>query len=264
MEQQTMACKSISENFLDQFENNVEDETVYGGDVIKATDLLTLLSDCLNNTDNVFENENEEGFTEDIIKMCDEMINQTVSWNEIGKDDDRFTSSSNIFQTVDNAAFQLLESGFDQDFYYTHITVEGDSYSSIDEIEEELCKSFSAGKICVLRTVLTSIPGKISSKKIRKLKLRNSLFYILAVATQFSFNNSALSMLPEDSNSSMNKSLVPASKLIGLYIGSTRLEFPEDGSGAAPVRVYFHHDSLLSLHEVNIISFLSLIINTLF
>ena len=77
-------------------------------------------------------------------------------------------------------------------------------------------------------------------------------FCIPAVATQFSFNNSALSMLPEDSNASLNKSLVPASKLIGLYIGSTRLEFPEDGTGAAPVRVYFYHDSLLSFHEVNI------------
>ena len=160
-----MACKDISENFLDQFENNVEDETVYGGDVIKATELLTLISDCLNNTDGeVFENENEEGFTQDIIKMCDEMINQTVSWNEIGKDDDRFTSSSNIFQTVDTAAFQLLESGFDKDFNYTHITVEGDSYPSIDEIEMELCKTFSAGKICVLKTVLANIPGRISSK----------------------------------------------------------------------------------------------------
>ena len=60
-------------------------------------------------------------------------------------------------------------------------------------------------------------------------------------------------MLPEDSNASLNKSLVPASKLIGLYIGSTRLEFPEDGTGAAPVRVYFYHDSLMSLYEVNII-----------
>ena len=58
-------------------------------------------------------------------------------------------------------------------------------------------------------------------------------------------------MLPEDSNSSLNKFLVPASKLIGLYIGSTGLEFPEDGVGEAPVRVYFDHDSLLSLHEVN-------------
>ena len=160
-----MACKDISENFLDKFENNVEDETVYGGDVIKATELLTLISDCLNNTDGeVFENENEEGFTQDIIKMCDEMINQTVSWNEIGKDDDRFTSSSNIFQTVDTAAFQLLEAGFDKDFNYTHITVEGDFYSSTDEIEAELCKTFSAGKICVLKTVLANIPGKISSK----------------------------------------------------------------------------------------------------
>ena len=163
-----MACKDISENFLDQFENNVEDETVYGGDVIKATELLQLISDCLNNTDGeVFENENEEGFTQDIIKMCDEMINQTVSWNEIGKDDDRFTSSSNIFQTVDTAAFQLLESGFDKDFHYTHITVEGDSYLSIDDIQTELCKIFSSGKICVLKTVLASIPGKISSKKIK-------------------------------------------------------------------------------------------------
>ena len=160
-----MACKNISENFLDQFENNVEDETVYGGDVIKATELLTLISDCLNNTyGEVFENENEEGFTEDIIKMCDEMINQTVSWNEIGKDDDRFTSSSNIFQTVDTAAFQLLEAGFDKDFYYTHITVEGDSYSSIDEIDGQLCQTFSAGRICVVKTVLANIPGKISSK----------------------------------------------------------------------------------------------------
>ena len=165
MEQQTVACKNISENFLDQFENNVEDETVYGGDVIKATELLQLISDCLNNTDEVFENEDEEGFTQDIIKMCDDMINQTVSWNEIGKDDDRFTSSSNIFQTVDTAAFQLLEAEFDKDFNYTHITVEGDSYSSIDEIEtEELCKEFSAGKVCVLKTVLANIPGKISSK----------------------------------------------------------------------------------------------------
>ena len=60
-------------------------------------------------------------------------------------------------------------------------------------------------------------------------------------------------MLPEDSNASLNKSLVPASKLIGLYIGSTRLEFPEDGTGTAPVRVYFYHDSLMSLYEVNII-----------
>ena len=49
------------------------------------------------------------------------------------------------------------------------------------------------------------------------------------------------------------KSLVPASKLIGLYIGSKELEFPEDGEGDAPVRVYFDHDSLVSLHEVNII-----------
>ena len=168
MEQQTVACKNISENFLDQLENNVEDETVYGGDVIKATELLTLISDCLNNTDGeVFENENEEGFTQDIIKMCDEMINQTVSWNEIGKDDDRFTSSSNIFQTVDTAAFQLLEAGFDKDFYYTHITVEGDSYSSIDDIEAQLCQTFSAGKICVLKTVLANIPGKLSSKMIK-------------------------------------------------------------------------------------------------
>ena len=165
MEQQTMACKDISENFLDQFENNVEDETVYGGDVIKATELLQLISDCLNNTGGeVFDNENEVGFTEDIIKMCDEMINQTVSWNEIGKDDDRFTSSSNIFQTVDTAAFQLLEAEFDKDFNYTHITVEGDSYPSIDDIEMELCKTFTAGKICVLKTVLANIPGKISSK----------------------------------------------------------------------------------------------------
>ena len=165
MGQQSTACKDISENFRNQFEKYVEGETVLGGDVIKATELLQLISDCLNNTDEVFENEDEEGFTQDIIKMCDDMINQTVSWNEIGKDDDRFTSSSNIFQTVDTAAFQLLESGFDKDFHYTHITVEGDSYSSIDEIEtEELCKEFSAGKVCVLKTVLANIPGKISSK----------------------------------------------------------------------------------------------------
>ena len=69
-------------------------------------------------------------------------------------------------------------------------------------------------------------------------------------------------MLPEDSNASLNKSLVPASKLIGLYIGSTRLEFPEDGTGAAPVRVYFYHDSLLSLHEViiSVVTFISTIL----
>ena len=65
---------------------------------------------------------------------------------------------------MDTAAFQLLEAGFDKDFHYTHITVEGDSYPSIDDIEMELCKTFTAGKICVLKTVLANIPGKISSK----------------------------------------------------------------------------------------------------
>ena len=75
----------------------------------------------------------------------------------------------------------------------------------------------------------------------------------LAVATQFSFNNSELSMLPENSNASLNKSLVPASKLIGLYIGSPGLEFPEDGLGRAPVRVYFDHGSLVEFHEVSLI-----------
>ena len=137
MEDQTIPCKSISGNFLGQFESNVENETVYGGDVIKATDLLTVLSDCLNNTDVVFEDEDPMGFTMDIIKMCDEMINQTVSWNEIGKDEDRFVSSSNIFQSVDTAAFQLLESEFDGDFSYTHINVDGEFFESIDDIDEE-------------------------------------------------------------------------------------------------------------------------------
>ena len=73
------------------------------------------------------------------------------------------------------------------------------------------------------------------------------------MATQFSFNNSELSMLPEDSNASLNKSLVPASKLIGLYIGSSGLEFQEDGLGKAPVRVYFDHESLVQFHKVNCI-----------
>ena len=73
------------------------------------------------------------------------------------------------------------------------------------------------------------------------------------MATQFSFNNSELSMLPEESNASLNKSLVPASKLIGLYIGSSGLEFPEDGLGKAPVRVYFDHESLVQFHKVNFI-----------
>ena len=159
-----MACKNLSENFVVEFENNIRSDTFYGGDVTKATGLLTNLSGCLNNTDIVFENENEEGFTEDVIKMCDEMISQTVSWNEIGNDDDRFSSSSNIFQTVDNAAFQLLEAGFDKDFYFTHINVEVEFYPSIDDTETEFCKTFSAGKICVLRTVLANISDKISSK----------------------------------------------------------------------------------------------------
>ena len=163
MEQQTEACKDISGNFTDQFKNN--NKIVYGGRLIKATELLQFISDCLNNTDTgSFPNENEERFTEDIIEMCDEMINQTVAWNEIWQDYDRFTSSSNIFQAVDTAAFQLLEAGFDKDFYYTHITVEGDSYSSIDEIDGQLCQTFSAGRICVVKTVLANIPGKISSK----------------------------------------------------------------------------------------------------
>ena len=74
---------------------------------------------------------------------------------------------------------------------------------------------------------------------------------MLAVATQFSFNNSDLSMLPENSAASLNKSLVPNSKLIGLYIGSTGLEFPEDGSGEAPVRIHFDHGSLVQFHEVS-------------
>ena len=74
---------------------------------------------------------------------------------------------------------------------------------------------------------------------------------MLAVATQFSFNNSDLSMLPENSAASLNKSLVPNSRLIGLYIGSTGLEFPEDGSGVAPVRIYFDHGSLDQFHEVS-------------
>ena len=60
-------------------------------------------------------------------------------------------------------------------------------------------------------------------------------------------------MLPEDSNASLNKSLVPASKLIGLYIGSSGLEFPEDGIGKAPVRVYFDHESLVPFHQVSFI-----------
>ena len=167
MEDQTIPCKSISGNFLGQFESNVENETVYGGDVIKATDLLTVLSDCLNNTDVVFEDEDPMGFTMDIIKMCDEMINQTVSWNEIGKDEDRFVSSSNIFQSVDTAAFQLLESEFDGDFSYTHINVDGEFFESIDDIDEELCKIFSNGKICVLKTVMANIKGHISSNSLK-------------------------------------------------------------------------------------------------
>jgi len=133
---------------------------------------------------------------------------------------------------VDTAAFQLLESEFVGDFSYTHINVDGEFFESIDDIDEELCKTFSDGKICVLKTVLANIGGHIST-----------------VATQFSFNNSELSMLPENSNASLNKSLVPASKLIGLYIGSPGLEFPEDGLGRAPVRVYFDHGSLVEFHE---------------
>ena len=74
--------------------------------------------------------------------------------------------------------------------------------------------------------------------------------YITAVATQFSFNNSALNMLPENSSASLNKSFIPSSKLIGLYVGSTRLDFPEDGTGAAPVRVHFDHDGLVSIDKV--------------
>ena len=91
------------------------------------------------------------------------MINQTTSWYEIGKDDDRFSSSSNIFQTVDTAAFQLLEANFSGDFDYTHITVNGESFTSVEEIDEELCKIFSDGKICVLKSVLANLPGQISS-----------------------------------------------------------------------------------------------------
>ena len=73
-----------------------------------------------------------------------------------------------------------------------------------------------------------------------------------AIATQYSFNNSELNLLPEDSDTSLNMSLIPASKVIGLYIGSTGLEFPEDEGGVAPVRVYFDHDSLFPFHEVKI------------
>ena len=178
MEDQTIPCKSISGNFLGEFESNVENETLYGGDVIKATDLLTVLSDCLNNTDVVFEDEDPMGFTMDIIKMCDEMINQTVSWNEIGKDEDRFVSSSNIFQSVDTAAFQLLESEFDGDFSYTHINVDGQFFESIDDIDEELCKIFSNGKICVLKTVMANIKGHISSNSLKTeiVKFNNFFF----------------------------------------------------------------------------------------
>ena len=163
MENQTTSCKTISGNFLDQFDQSVEEDKVYGGDVIRGTDLLTLLSGCLNNTEEVFEDEDPLGFTKDLIKMCDEMINQTTSWYEIGKDDDRFSSSSNIFQTVDTAAFQLLEANFSGDFDYTHITVNGESFTSVEEIDEELCKIFSDGKICVLKSVLANLPGQISS-----------------------------------------------------------------------------------------------------
>ena len=176
MEDQTIPCKNISGNFLGQFESNVEKETVYGGDVIKATDLLTVLSDCLNNTDVVFEDEDPMGFTMDIIKMCDEMINQTVSWNEIGKDEDRFASSSNIFQSVDTAAFQLLESEFVGDFSYTHINVDGEFFESIDDIDEELCKTFSDGKICVLKTVLANIGGHISSNSRKTNLIKSNIF----------------------------------------------------------------------------------------
>ena len=74
--------------------------------------------------------------------------------------------------------------------------------------------------------------------------------HVVAVGTQFRFNNTVLQMLPEGSTASLNKTLVPDSSLIGLYLGSTDLTFDDDINEEAPVKVYFHHDSLDSYYEV--------------
>ena len=76
------------------------------------------------------------------------------------------------------------------------------------------------------------------------------MFHVVAVGTQFRFNNTVLQMLPEGSTASLNKTLVPDSSLIGLYLGSTDLTFDDDFNEEAPVKVYFHHDSLDSYYEV--------------
>ena len=76
------------------------------------------------------------------------------------------------------------------------------------------------------------------------------IIHVVAVGTQFRFNNTLLQMLPEGSTASLNKTLVPDSSLIGLYLGSTDLTFDDDINEEAPVKVYFHHDSLDSYYEV--------------
>ena len=74
--------------------------------------------------------------------------------------------------------------------------------------------------------------------------------HVVAVGTQFRFNNTVLQMLPEGSTASLNKTLVPDSSLIGLYLGSTDLTFDDDINEEAPVKIYFHHNSLDSYYEV--------------
>ena len=155
----SMSCYQISEMFKDSFVEN----TIYGGDIIKGTDMIFDLSECINKPA-VFLDEDVDEFTENIILLCDEMINQTLPWNEIGKEEERYISTSNILDTVDTAAYQLLANEDTNIYTYNHITVFGDAIEDVNGLDYQLCYEFSKGKICVRKTALESIEGKFHGR----------------------------------------------------------------------------------------------------